>query len=109
MLDGERTIETNFNNTDFFTLSGEAVKNPGNYVVRDGTCFAELLEHAGGLKDGVPLKKALAGGPMMGIAMSSLDVPIQKQNNGLTLLASDPNEEAEARMTPCLGRQSRTL
>ncbi|MBR4206597.1 MAG: electron transport complex subunit RsxC [Clostridia bacterium] len=85
-----------------FTLSGEAVKNPGNYVVRDGTCFTELLEHAGGLKDGVTLKKALAGGPMMGIAMSSLDVPIQKQNNGLTLLASDPNEEAEARMTPCL-------
>ena len=85
-----------------FTLTGEAVRNPGNYIVRDGTSFAELLESSGGLKDGVTAKKALAGGPMMGIAMSSLDVPIQKQNNGLTLLAEDPNEQAQAQMTACL-------
>ena len=85
-----------------FTLSGEAVANPGNYIVRDGTSFAELLEAAGGVKEGVEPKKALAGGPMMGIAMASLDVPIQKQNNGLTLLAEDPNEAAEAQMTACL-------
>ena len=39
--------------------------------------------------------KALAGGPMMGIALSTLDVPVQKQNNGLTLLAEDPVEQAE--------------
>ena len=85
-----------------FTLSGEAVKNPGNYIVRDGTSFAELLEESGGLKDGVTLRKAMCGGPMMGIAMSSLDVPIQKQNNGLTLLAEDPSELAEKEMTACL-------
>ena len=84
------------------TLTGEAVKNPGNYIVRDGTSFAELLNHAGGLKEGVNLKKAMVGGPMMGIAMSELNVPIQKQNNGLTLLAEDPNEKAEAQMTSCL-------
>lgn len=84
------------------TLSGEAAANPGNYIVRDGTSFAELLEAAGGLKEGVALKKALAGGPMMGIALSSLDVPIQKQNNGLTLLAEDPNERAELQRTACL-------
>ena len=70
--------------------------------VRDGTSFAELLEAAGGVKPGVTLKKALAGGPMMGIALSSLDVPIQKQNNGLTLLAEDPNEKAELQRTACL-------
>ena len=84
------------------TLSGDAVKEPGNYIVRDGTSFAELLESAGGLKEGVTLKKALAGGPMMGIALSSLDVPIQKQNNGLTLMSEDENEAAEANMTACL-------
>ena len=84
------------------TLSGEAAANPGNYIVRDGTSFAELLEAAGGVKAGVTLKKALAGGPMMGIALSSLDVPIQKQNNGLTLMTEDPNELAEAQMTACL-------
>ena len=70
--------------------------------MRDGTSFAELLEASGGLKEGVVLKKALCGGPMMGIAMSSLDVPIQKQNNGLTLMAEDANALAEAQMTHCL-------
>ncbi len=84
------------------TISGDAAAHPGNFIVRDGTSFAELLEASGGLKDGVTLKKALCGGPMMGIAMSSLDVPIQKQNNGLTLMAEDPNELAEAQMTHCL-------
>ena len=85
-----------------FTLTGEAAAKPGNWIVRDGASFAELLQTAGGLKDGVLLKKALVGGPMMGIALSSLDVPIQKQNNGLTLLAEDANEIAEAQMTACL-------
>jgi len=85
-----------------FTLSGDAVKNPGNFIVRDGTRFSELLEAAGGLKEGVTLKKALAGGPMMGIAMSSLDVPIMKMNNGLTLMSEDPEEVAERQMTSCL-------
>ncbi len=85
-----------------FTLTGEAVANPGNYIVRDGTSFAELLEAAGGLKEGVTLRKALVGGPMMGVAVGSLDVPIQKQNNGLTLLAEDPVEAAERVMTACL-------
>ena len=85
-----------------FTLSGEAVRNPGNYIVRDGTSFQELLDAAGGLKEGVVLKKAMCGGPMMGIAMASLEVPIQKQNNGLTLMAEDPCELAEKEMTACL-------
>ncbi|MBR0464685.1 MAG: electron transport complex subunit RsxC [Clostridia bacterium] len=84
------------------TLTGDAVKNPGNYVVRDGTIFSELLTASGGLKEGVTLKKAMCGGPMMGIAMSSLDVPIQKQNNGLTLLCEDAVEIAEGQMTACL-------
>ena len=85
-----------------FTLTGEAVKTPGNFYVRDGASFAELLAFAGGLKDGVTVKKALVGGPMMGIAIGSLDIPIQKQNNGLTLLTEDPVELAEAQKTACL-------
>ena len=88
--------------THCMTLTGDAVKHPGNFIVRDGTSFAELLEGAGGLREGVTPKKALAGGPMMGIALSSLDVPIQKQNNGLTLMVEDENEIAEANMTSCL-------
>jgi electron transport complex protein RnfC len=85
-----------------FTITGEAVANPGNYIVRVGTNFAELLEEAGGLKDGAEIKKALAGGPMMGVALGTLEIPIQKQSNGLTVLAEDPVEAAEAIMTSCL-------
>jgi electron transport complex protein RnfC len=83
-------------------LSGDAVNQPGNFIVPDGASFQELLDFAGGLKEGVTVKKALCGGPMMGIAMSSLDVPIQKMNNGLVLLTEDPVEQAELEMTACL-------
>ena len=85
-----------------FTITGEAAANPGNYMVRVGTSYAELLEASGGVKEDTEIRKALSGGPMMGIAIGSLDIPIQKQNNGLTLLAEDPVEEAEAVMTSCL-------
>ena len=85
-----------------FTLTGEAAANPGNYFVRVGTSMAELLEASGGVKEGAEIKKAMCGGPMMGIALGSLDIPIQKQNNGLTLLAEDPVEEAESLATNCL-------
>ena len=85
-----------------FTVTGEAVKEPSNFFVRVGTSYAELLQACGGVKEGKEAVKALAGGPMMGVAMGSLDVPIQKQNNGLTLLAEDPVAQAEKLMTACL-------
>lgn len=84
------------------TVSGDAVKKPGNYRVRIGTSFQELAEASGGIKDCAELKKALCGGPMMGFAMANLDVPVQKSNNALTLLAKDAVEEAELEMTACL-------
>ena len=84
------------------TVTGDAVAKPGNYWVREGTSFQELLTESGGVKPGVEPKKALAGGPMMGVALSSLDVPVQKNNNGLTLLSTDENELAQKEMTPCL-------
>ena len=85
-----------------FTLSGDAAAHPGNYFVRVGTSYAELLEASGGVKENKEIRKALSGGPMMGIAIGDLNIPIQKQNNGLTLLAEDPVEQAEEIMTNCL-------
>ena len=85
-----------------FTLTGDAVKNPGNYIIRDGTSLAEVIEASGGLKDGVTLKKALAGGPMMGFAISDLSAPAQKTTNGLTLLCEDGAEIALLKQTACL-------
>ncbi len=84
------------------TVSGDAVKNPGNYWVHDGTSFSELLEASGGLKEGVTLKKALAGGPMMGIALPALSVPTHKTSNGLTLMVVDESEIAQTQITSCL-------
>ena len=84
------------------TVSGTAVKNPCNLLVRIGTSFEELLEAAGGIRDGVELKKAISGGPMMGFAMSGFQAPVQKSNNALTLLAEDEAETAQKEMTACL-------
>ena len=85
-----------------FTVSGEAVVKPANFFVRVGTSYAELLEECGGIREGAKAVKALAGGPMMGVAMGSLDVPVQKQNNALTVLPEDPVVLADKLMTACL-------
>ena len=84
------------------TVTGEAVREPANFIARDGTSFAQLLEACGGLKEGVEAKKALSGGPMMGVAVGSLEVPIQKNTNALTVLTDDPVEKAEKDQTFCL-------
>ena len=84
------------------TVSGDAVKEPANLIVRDGTSFREIMEECDGLKEGMTLKKAICGGPMMGLTLSSLDIPIHKTTNGLLLWAKDPVEEAQVQMTACL-------
>ena len=88
--------------THALTVCGDAVNEPANLIVRDGTSVSELIEACGGLKEGVSLKKALAGGPMMGFAMSSIDVPVVKTTNAVTLLCEDGSEKAELEMTACL-------
>ena len=84
------------------TVSGTAVRTPGNFLVRAGTSCAELLEAAGGLKEGAEAAKALSGGPMMGIAMASLDVPLQKSSGAIVLLAEDEAEQSETKLTECI-------
>ncbi|MBR0507088.1 MAG: electron transport complex subunit RsxC [Clostridia bacterium] len=84
------------------TVTGEAVKEPSNFIVRDGTSFAELIEAAGGIREGVEAAKIISGGPMMGIAVSSTEVPITKTTNAITVLANDPVEKAERQITACL-------
>lgn len=88
--------------TKGLTVSGDAVKDPGNFIVRIGTSFEELVEAAGGIKEGIELKKSICGGPMMGFAMAGINVPVQKSNNAITLLGKDQVEAAEEQMTACL-------
>jgi NADH-quinone oxidoreductase subunit F len=55
---------TTINNTETFSMSGD-VARPGNYEIRLGTPFATLLEMAGGMRDGRPLKACIPGGSSM--------------------------------------------
>ena len=84
------------------TITGEAAAKPGNYMTRIGVSCRELLEHAGGLKADGTAVKVLAGGPMMGVAFDSLDVPMQKNNNAFTFLVSDEVSLAQKLQTACI-------
>ena len=66
------------------TVTGPDVRRPGNYLVRIGTPIIDVIEAAGGLPDDTG--KVLAGGPMMGRAVSELSAPVTKGLSGLTIL-----------------------
>ena len=63
------------------TVSGDAISDPANLYVRIGTPFRALTDAAGGFKE--EPKKIIMGGPMMGIAGISLDIPVVKGTSGL--------------------------
>ena len=66
------------------TLSGSAAKNPGNFKVRIGTPFSHVISYAGGA--GEDCRKLIMGGPMMGIAQHTDEVPVVKGTSGILLL-----------------------
>lgn len=66
------------------TVTGKDVKNPGNYLVRFGTPLSDVLEMAGGVPESTG--KIIGGGPMMGRAMSSIDMPCNKRMSGALLM-----------------------
>lgn len=67
------------------TVTG-AVKRPGNYLVLLGTPVADLIAAAGGFEGEVD--RVIAGGPMTGFALGSLDVPVVKGTSGVVALRS---------------------
>lgn len=75
------------------TVSGESIREPGNFLVPLGMNQKELIEAAGGWK-GEP-KKVISGGPMMGFAMITLDVPVTKTSSSILCLSKDEVEEME--------------
>jgi electron transport complex protein RnfC len=82
----------------YTTVTGKQLQSPGNFLVRMGTPMKELIEACGGMPEGD--NKLLAGGPMMGKALTSSDVPICKGTNSVTILSGE-----EARRTepmPCI-------
>ena len=63
------------------TVTGEAFVSPGNFLVPLGTLVSQLVEAAGGFRE--EPGKVIAGGPMMGVALTRLDVPVVKGTSGL--------------------------
>jgi len=63
------------------TVSGAGIENPGNYLVRIGTRFKDVLEYAHINRE--ETKKIIAGGPMMGIAQFTEEVPTIKGTSGI--------------------------
>lgn len=69
------------------TITGDAVVEPCNYIVPIGTSFNEVIEAAGGFKK-TP-EKIIAGGPMMGIAVFTTDIPITKGTSAILAFKKD--------------------
>ncbi|MEA4828212.1 electron transport complex subunit RsxC [Clostridium sp. JNZ J1-5] len=86
------------------TVTGEAVKEPKNLRVRLGMSFKELVDACGGFKED-PVK-IISGGPMMGMAISTLDVPVMKGSSGILCLTAKqavlPEESSCIRCGRCV-------
>lgn len=69
------------------TVSGDAVSEPGNFKAFFGMNQAELIEAAGGFK--TEPEKLISGGPMMGFAMFTTDVPVTKTSSSILGFTKD--------------------
>ena len=82
----------------YTTVTGKKLANPGNFLVRMGTPMQDLIDACGGMPEGD--NKLLAGGPMMGKALTSTEVPICKGTNSVTILSDDEARRKEPQ--PCI-------
>jgi len=73
------------------TVTGPMIKEPKNLLVRLGTPLADVVAFCGGLNDGANL--LILGGPMMGLAQWSLEIPVIKGTSGIIALEATPPEE----------------
>jgi electron transport complex protein RnfC len=69
------------------TITGKGIKRPANLLVKVGTKVRDIVEYLGGLQPG--LSKVVIGGPMMGFAVSSLDVPVTKTTSAVLFLTKE--------------------
>ena len=80
------------------TLTGKSVEKPANYMVRMGTPIEHLIERSGGVPEDTG--KLISGGPMMGKAIESTDVPVTKGTSGILILKN--NEAKRGSINPCI-------
>ncbi len=82
----------------YTTVTGKKVKKPGNFLVRMGTPMKDLIEECGGMPEGD--NKLLGGGPMMGKALTTDEVPVCKGSNSITILSDEEARRKEPQ--PCI-------
>lgn len=69
------------------TVSGLGIKRPANLLVKIGTRVSDIVEYCGGTT--ADLARVVLGGPMMGFAVSTLDIPITKTTSSILFLSED--------------------
>jgi len=80
------------------TITGKSIKNHGNYRARLGTPLSGIVAQAGGTPEDTG--KIVAGGPMMGRALSSLEVTVAKGTSGVLFIPT--LESARKKMSNCM-------
>ena len=81
------------------TVAGPAVEKPGNYIVPIGTPLRFVLEQCGAKSSA---KEVILGGPMMGMTISSLDVPVTKGTSGVLAFADTGASDDAKRVYSCI-------
>lgn len=69
------------------TVAGKGIARPANLQVKIGTKISDIVKYLGGLQP--DLEKVIMGGPMMGFAISSLDVPVTKTTSAILFLSEN--------------------
>lgn len=80
------------------SVTGKSVKTPSNLMARIGTPLSVIIDQCGGLP--VDTGKVISGGPMMGKALTSLQVPMTKGSSGLLIMPS--LESQRSKMKNCI-------
>ncbi len=81
------------------TISGPGIRYPGNYLVPLGTPLAFVLEQVGFTGDAGEI---ILGGPMMGMTVASLEVPVTKAVSGILALQGEMRAGGARRVYPCI-------
>ena len=81
------------------TVTGPGIRKPGDYWVPIGTPMRTVLDWAGASE--VSEQEIILGGPMMGQAVASLDVPVTKGVSGI-LVFDKLHVERDRKVWPCI-------
>ncbi|MBF0384563.1 MAG: electron transport complex subunit RsxC [Candidatus Omnitrophica bacterium] len=80
------------------TVTGKSLKKPSNFLVRLGTTISHIISVCGGLPSDTG--KIISGGPMMGKALASLDIPVTKGTSGIVIIPE--NEAKREEVSNCI-------